>query len=133
MWVLFRVEIEPMGHGKTHTFCGDDAAFFSGKPHRVKWKPSCRDNSPDPGKSFLGAFLNADPVGNAKYVFNQVYIFIIKLIKAGRQLYNLVGPHATGMLTVLATDLALKSSSKTAKIPVWADLIHPFSGESTYI
>ena len=43
-----------------------------GKPHNVIWKPQCRDNAPDPGHSFLGMVLNADPLGNAKYVIEQV-------------------------------------------------------------
>lgn len=67
-----RVEIEQYGHAKKHTFCADDAAFYSGKPQNVIWKPKCRDNQRDPGNSLLGALLNADPVGNAKFVFDQV-------------------------------------------------------------
>ena len=70
--ICARVEIEEFGHSKKHTFCADDAPFYSGKPRNVIWKPKCRDNRPDPGNSILGALLNADPVGNAKFVFDQV-------------------------------------------------------------
>ena len=66
------MEIEQFGHEKKHIFCADDAAFLSGVPQTVIWKPSCRDNAPDPGHSFLGTVLNADPVGNAQYVIDQV-------------------------------------------------------------
>ena len=70
---LSRVEIEQFGHHHhKHTFCADDAAFPTGVQKQVVWKPSCRDNSPDPGHSILGAVLNADPVGNAQFVFDQV-------------------------------------------------------------
>ena len=67
-----RVEIAQMGHPKTHTFCAEDQAFLDGQPKRVVWKPECRENAPDPGYSFLGAVLNADPIGNAKFVIEQV-------------------------------------------------------------
>ena len=67
-----RVEIAQLGHPKTHTFCAEDQAFLNGKPKRVVWKPECRQNAPDPGYSFLGAVLNADPIGNAKFVINKV-------------------------------------------------------------
>ena len=69
---IYRVDIAQMGHPKTHTFCAEDKPFYSGKPRRVVWKPECRENSPDPGNSFLGAVLNADPIGNAKFVINKV-------------------------------------------------------------
>ena len=47
--------------------------FLSGKPQNVIWKPNCRKNNAKPRTtSFLGAVLNSDPVGNAKYVINQV-------------------------------------------------------------
>ena len=61
-----------MGHSHKHTFCAEDAPFINGKPKRVVWKPNCRENAPDPGKSLLGAVLNADPIGNAKFVIDQV-------------------------------------------------------------
>ena len=67
-----RVEIETLGHGKKHTFCAQDEPFEDGQPKRVEWKPNCRENAPDPGHSFLGMVLNADPIGNAKFVINQV-------------------------------------------------------------
>ena len=58
-----RVEVEQFGHGKRHTFCADDKAFAPGLPKRVIWKPTCRQNAPDPGATFLGTVLNADPLG----------------------------------------------------------------------
>ena len=61
-----------MGDPKKHVFCADDMPFLTGTPRRVKWQPSCRMNSPDPGNSFLGAVLNSDPVGNTRYILNQV-------------------------------------------------------------
>ena len=68
-----RVEIEQFGHGKRHTFCAQDRPFYSSEPQRVQWMPNCRDNErPDQGATFLGTVLNSDPVGNAKYVFDQV-------------------------------------------------------------
>lgn len=69
-----RVEISAMksGHTKKHTFCADDAPFASGQAQNVVWKPTCRDNAPDPGNSLLGVVLNADPIGNAKFVINKV-------------------------------------------------------------
>ena len=67
-----RVEIEQFGHLKKHTFCAGDAAFPTGVQKRVEWKPSCRENAPDPGTSIFGAILNTDPVGNAQYVIDQV-------------------------------------------------------------
>ena len=67
-----RIEIEIIGHGHKHTFCAEDTPFVNGKPKRVVWKPNCRENAPDPGKSLLGVVLNADPIGNAKYVIDQV-------------------------------------------------------------
>ena len=67
-----RIEIETMGHGKKHTFCAEDTPFVTGKATNVVWKPTCRENSKDPGNSFLGTVLNADPIGNAKFVIDQV-------------------------------------------------------------
>lgn len=67
-----RIDIEQFGHAHKHTFCAEDKPFFPGKPERVVWKPVCRDNAPDPGSTFLGTVLNADPVGNAQFVIDQV-------------------------------------------------------------
>ena len=67
-----------MGHGKKHTFCAEDTPFVTGKATNVEWKPTCRDNSKDYGNSFLGTVLNADPIGNAKFVIDQVCILYVK-------------------------------------------------------
>ena len=49
-----------------------NSLLVTGKATNVEWKPSCRENSKDPGNSFLGTVLNADPIGNAKFVIDQV-------------------------------------------------------------
>lgn len=71
----FRVEIEQFGHLHKHTFCADDQPFPTGVQKRVDWKPSCPETA-DHGESFLGTILNADPLGNVKYVFDQVTYFL---------------------------------------------------------
>ena len=73
MLPFYRVEIEQLGHLHKHTFCGGDQPFPTGVQKRVVWKPSCRQNQvKDPQSTLLGTVLNADPVGNAKYVLDQV-------------------------------------------------------------
>ena len=67
-----RVEIEQFGHGKKHIFCASDEPFPTGEIKHVVWKPSCRENAPDPGSSLLSTVLNADPVGDAQFVIDQV-------------------------------------------------------------
>eukprot|EP00095_Tigriopus_kingsejongensis_P009684 maker-scaffold84_size396325-snap-gene-1.19 protein:Tk09684 transcript:maker-scaffold84_size396325-snap-gene-1.19-mRNA-1 annotation:"hypothetical protein DAPPUDRAFT_51580" len=67
-----RIEIEQFGHKSKHTFCAQDEPFHPNKPKRVIWRPTCRENAPDPGSSFLGSLLNVDPIGNAQFVFAQV-------------------------------------------------------------
>lgn len=67
-----RVEIEEFGHKKKHTFCAQDMPFLPKKPKRVIWRPTCRENAPDPGSSFLGSLLNADPIGNAQQAIDFV-------------------------------------------------------------
>ena len=72
---LNRVEIEQLGHPNKHTFCGEDKPFQSGVQKRVVWKAECPDNRfRDPRQTLIGTVLNADPLGNAKYVFDQVKI-----------------------------------------------------------
>lgn len=46
--------------------------FLPKKPKRVIWRPTCRENAPDPGSSFLGSLLNADPIGNAQQAIDFV-------------------------------------------------------------
>ena len=67
-----RIDIEHFGHKHKHTFCAQDRPFYPGVPQRVIWRPTCRDNAPDPGSSLFGALLNADPIGNAQFVFDSV-------------------------------------------------------------
>ena len=66
------MEIEKFGGGKRHVFCAQDRAFLPGRPQRVEWRPTCRENGADPGATLLGTVLNADPVGGAGMVFSHV-------------------------------------------------------------
>lgn len=68
----FRVIIESPGDGHKHTFCAEDLPFFNGKPRNVIWKPNCRNNVQESQATLLGTLLNADPVGNTKFVIDQV-------------------------------------------------------------
>ena len=41
-------------------------------PQNVVWKPKCRENGPDPGATLLATVLNADPLGDAEFLLDQV-------------------------------------------------------------